>query len=76
MDYTSFCIILGIMFWVLIALGIVCLIIATFICYEEYKWKKEDRDYDELIAHVNDIVNDILNQLNDSDSGGNEQSQN
>lgn len=74
MDYTAFCIILGIMFWVLCALGIVALLIATFIYYEEHKWRKIDRDYDELISRVECIVNDMLKETDDiiDSSGGNE----
>ena len=71
MDYTSFCIILGIMFWVLCALAIVCLIIATFIYVEEHKWKKMERDYENFMARVNDAVQSALDELN---CGGNEQS--
>lgn len=72
MDYTTFCIIIGIMFWVLCALGIVCGMISTFIYYVEYRWKKDERDYDNFISRVHDAVLESLDEI-DSNSGGNEQ---
>ena len=72
MDYTTFWIIFTILFWVILALGIVCVMVCTFVYYEEYRWKKTQRDYDNLIAKVNEVVFDILDQLNEN-SGGNEQ---
>lgn len=73
MDYTTFWVIFTILFWVVVALGVTCGMICTFVYYEEYRWRKTQRDYDSLIDRVNEIVNDILYQI-DSDSGGNEQS--
>lgn len=79
MDYNTFWVIFTILFWVLCALGITCAMICTFVYYEEFRWRKAERDYDTLVGRVNDIVNDILSQVNEIvsneivSSGGNEQ---
>lgn len=73
MDYTTFWVIFTILFWVVVAMGVVCALICTFIYYEEFRWKKAERDYDNLVAKVNEVVFDIIDQINANNSGGNEQ---
>ena len=64
MDYVSVVWILGIMFWVLAALAIVCLLAYTYIQSMYYHWSKEDRNGDifreNLLADVEEIINSAI----------------
>lgn len=43
MDASTYMIILGLMFWFLCVIGIVCLLAYAFIDLTYYAWEKEDR---------------------------------
>ena len=58
MTYTTFCMILAIGFWVLAALGIVCLMAWTYVQVQYYKWSKDDRDRELFKASLKDAIKD------------------
>ena len=84
MDYYSMVVILGIMFWVLLALGVVCLMIWIFVHFQYYTWDKEDRIKSGVIKDVQETIRQTLSEieaeqyasdfeegLEEPDSGGN-----
>ena len=60
MDYTAFCIVLGILFWVLAAAAVVLLGAWLYIQAMYYHWNKKDREQDDIISQVQQAVNDQL----------------
>ena len=56
-------IILAIMFWVLLALSVVCLMVWSYIpvCY--LKWSREDRERESAIQSVQDTIKEKLEEL-------------
>lgn len=56
--------VLGIMFWVLAALGIVSFMILVYTCIQRFKWEREDRQ-----QYI--IEETIKKTIEESDSGGN-----
>ena len=56
-------IILAIMFWVLLAASVVCLMVWAYVqvCY--MKWNREDREKASVIQSVQDMVNEKLEEL-------------
>lgn len=59
MDYNTFCMILGIMFWVLTALGIVSLMAWVYCQIQYYKWDKEDRMKESIIDLIKEAIKDV-----------------
>lgn len=64
MDVAATMTILGIMFWVLAALGIVSFMILIYTCVQRFKWDNEDRQ-----QYI--IEETIKKTIEESDSGGN-----
>ena len=62
MDYTSFCIIAGIAFWLLAALAVVAGIIWVYCCVQYYRWDKQDREKDTFVNAVQAAVKEAINQ--------------
>lgn len=60
MDYYSMVFILGILFWVLIAAAVVCLLAYTYIQAMYYHWNKIERDKEGIISDVVETVKDEI----------------
>ena len=64
MDVAATMTILGVMFWVLAALGIVSFMILVYTCIQRFKWEREDRQ-----QYI--IEETVKKTIEESDSGGN-----
>lgn len=87
MEYGTFATILGIMFWVLCALGIVCFMTWLYAYMQYFKWDKEDRQKQIVMQQIKETVStevkqtleqldkeqydDFENDMEDSPGGGN-----
>lgn len=65
MDYTSFCIIIGIMFWVLAALCVVAFMAWVYCYVQYYKWDKEDRNRNCIIKEVQETIRQTIEDINE-----------
>lgn len=63
MDYVSAVFILGILFWVLCALLIVCCFVWCYLRLTYLKWDREDRQNETIVHTVVDTVHDELDKL-------------
>lgn len=63
MDYTAFCIILGIAFWVLAAIAVVCLLVLSYIQFVYYKWNSQERRNNDIVRQVQEIVLEKINEI-------------
>lgn len=59
MDYTTFCMIMAIMFWVLSALGIVSLMVWVYCQVQYYKWDKEDRMKESIVDLIKEAIKEV-----------------
>lgn len=59
MDYRTFCMILGIMFWVLSAMGIVSLMAWVYCQVQYYKWDKEDRMKESIVDLIKEAIKEV-----------------
>ena len=79
MDYYTMVMILGIMFWVLCALGIVAGLAWVYCYVQYYKWDKEDRYKSSVVKEIQETIKQTLEELDkeqydefeDEPSGGN-----
>lgn len=60
MNYTTFCMIMTIMFWSLCAIGIVTFMAWVYCQIQYYKWDKEDRIKEELAEKIGEQVGEII----------------
>ena len=67
MDYATFCIILGIGFWVLVALAVCCLIIYTYCQTMYYKWYREEREQETFFNAVQAAVRNAIDEMQNMD---------
>lgn len=63
MDYTSAVFILGIMFWVLCALLIVCCLAWSYIRCMYYKWDRQDRERETVLREVVETVEKTIDSV-------------
>lgn len=68
MDYYTCVFILGILFWLLIAAAVVCLLAYTYIQVMYYHWNKQDHDHEKIVSDVIETVQDELSQIKDSEN--------
>ena len=56
MGWTTFWMIMGIIFWILLALTVVTFMIWTFSQLQYYKWDKEDRQFDKMKEYIEQAI--------------------
>ena len=55
--------ILGILWWVVGACRVVALLAWIYIQLVYFKWNKEDREQESIVKHVQDAVNEKLDEI-------------
>lgn len=84
MEYGTFAMILGILFWVLCALGVVSFMIWLYTYVQYFKWDKEDRYQRMIVKEIQETIKKTIEESDkeqydefeeekeeDEDSGGN-----
>lgn len=77
MDYIVFCMILGILFWVLAALALVVGMAYVYVELQYYKWSKEQREKDGIVKEIQEAVKKAIEEIDEEqyeeelNSGGN-----
>lgn len=66
MDYTSFCIIIGILFWILAAASVVLLGAWVYIQAMYYHWSKQDRELEDIVDRVRQIVDETVSAVKEN----------
>ena len=67
MDYSSFCIIIGIGFWTLTALAVCCLVIWTYCQTMYYKWDRERHEQESFFNAVQAAVKNAIDEMQKMD---------
>ena len=63
MDYGTFWVIFTILFWVLVAIAVVCGLVWTYIQCIYYKWNRDERIQEQFTVDVNNAVKETLEEL-------------